>query len=100
VSSGISAVVFGDPSGRRHAGVALSGAVALSAPYAHRGLVGDSTPAGWLPLPTGGAVLSGVAESLPKERRRAAGALRVAAVLVVGSLLVVASAPGVVRVTR
>jgi peptidoglycan/LPS O-acetylase OafA/YrhL len=99
--SRISEAVFGEPSGRRHALVMFAGAAAFAAMYAYYGVVDDSASAGWLLFMTGGSALSGIAESLPTERRRAAGALRVAAVLLLACLLVlVAVAPEVVVGTR
>jgi hypothetical protein len=99
--SRISEVVFGEPSGRRHAAVMFSGALVLSGLYAYAGLVGESSSARWLLVMVGSSVLSGIAESLPAERRRAAGAFRIAAILLPACLLVaIALAPGVVVGTR
>ncbi|WP_049984991.1 hypothetical protein [Halobellus rufus] len=85
--------LFSEPSGRRAAAVMFAGSLAFAALYAYNWVVGRSAFVGGLALMLGSA-LSGVAESLPPDRRRAAGALRIAAVLVLLSLLVaIAVAP-------
>lgn len=84
--SGVSDVLFSEPSGRRHALVMFSGALALLILYVYYGVLSDSASTSTLFLMVG-AALSGLAESLPKDRRRAAGTLRVAAILVLVCLL-------------
>jgi hypothetical protein len=94
--STVSDVLFSEPSGRRHAVVMFAGALVLLGLHAYYWLSGDpASPAGLLLI--GSCVLSGVAESLPTERRRTAGVLRVAAILLSACLLVaVAFAPELV----
>lgn len=86
MSSRIRAVAFSEPSGRRQAFVMFAGALVFAGLYAYSGLAGDASSS-WLLVMALGNALSGVAESLPKRRRRAAGALRVTAVLVLAGLL-------------
>jgi hypothetical protein len=87
MSSVVSDLLFSEPSGRRHALVAFSGALAFLSLYVHYGLLGEADSVGVLFL-LFGCVLSGIAESLPTDRRRLAGVFRVAAVLVLVCLLV------------
>jgi hypothetical protein len=94
--SRVSDVVFSEPSGRRHAFVMFAGALVLAGLYVYYGVLGESTSIGGLFLLVG-CVLSGIAESLPTDRRRTAGVLRVTAILVLGGLLAtVAFAPELV----
>jgi hypothetical protein len=86
--SRISDVIFSEPSGRRHAVVMFSGAFLLSSLYVYNGLSAGSFSLSWLFFMIGGSILSGIAESLPADRRRAAGILRITAVLVLLCLLV------------
>jgi len=91
--STISDAIFREPSGRRHATVMFAGALAFALLYAYSTLVGESASVAVLFL-LAGAVLSGVAELLPTDRRLAAGVLRVTAILVLVCLLaLVAVAP-------
>lgn len=91
--SRVSDVLFSEPAGRRHALVMFSGALALLVIYVYYGVLGESTSTSTLFLMVG-AALSGVAESLPKDRRRTAGMLRATAILVLVCLLAaVAFAP-------
>ncbi|WP_380680532.1 hypothetical protein [Salinigranum sp. GCM10025319] len=88
--SRVSDVVFSEPSGCRHAIVMFAGALAFAGLYVYYGIIGEF----FLLV---GCVLSGIAESLPTERRRTAGVLRVTAILVlVGLLATVAVAPELV----
>lgn len=84
--STVSDVLFSEPSGRRHALVMFAGALLFLGLYAYYGLFGEAASAGGLFLMLG-CVLSGIAESLPTDRRRTAGLCRVAAILVLLSLL-------------
>jgi|AntRauMinimDraft_4_1070384.scaffolds.fasta_scaffold00101_6 hypothetical protein len=86
--SRIAAVLFSDPSGRRHAAVMFAGTLAFVSLYAYGGLVAGSSGGKWLLFLAVGTALSGVAESLPDDRRVGAGILRVTAILVLASLLV------------
>lgn len=74
----------------------FSGSVVFSALYVYFGVLGDSISTSSVFLAIGFA-LSGIAESLPKDRRRMAGVFRVTAVLVLVSLIaLVTLAPGLV----
>jgi len=86
--STLEAIAFREPSGRRHALVMFASALAFVGLYVYAGRVGDASSSSWLLVVAAGNALSAVAESLPKRRRRAAGALRVTAILVLAGLLV------------
>jgi hypothetical protein len=73
----LSDTLFSEPSGRGHSIVMFASALVFLGLY---GYVHADTSAAWLLVMAGGNVLSGVAESLPADRRRAAGAFRIAAV--------------------
>lgn len=90
--SRVGEAVLGEPSGRRHAGAVFAGALVPASPYAYSETVGGPSSNGWLLSMVVGSALSGVAESLPAERRRAAGALRATATPVLAGPL----APSVV----
>jgi hypothetical protein len=94
--STISDVVFSEPSGRPITVVMFSGALAMASIYGYYGLVRDGASISPL-LMAAGFALSGVAESLPAERRRMAGGLRVTAIfLLVGLLGLSIFAPDIV----
>jgi len=84
--SKIETVAFSEPSGPHHAFVMFAGALAFAGLYVYSGLAGDAS-ASWLLVMALGNALAGVAEALPKRRRRAAGAFRVTAILVLAGLL-------------
>ena len=87
--------LFSDPSGRLFGLVYLSGALLLSGSYGYYVAVTDFTPNRFALVMSVGMALSGIAESLPKDRRREAGFLRLASIAVLMSLLVViTTAPG------
>ena len=90
----ISDVLFSDPSGRRHAVVMFSGALLFSSLYVYNGLAAGSFSVSWLVFMIAGSILSGIAESFPKYRRRAAGIFRLTAILVVLYLLALLVLPG------
>ncbi|KPN29876.1 hypothetical protein SY89_00596 [Halolamina pelagica] len=73
----IDEIAFSEPSGRGHSIVMFASALVFLGLY---GYVHADTSAEWLLVMAGGNVLSGVAESLPADRRRAAGAFRIAVV--------------------
>ncbi|WP_336024693.1 hypothetical protein [Halobellus salinisoli] len=81
-------VLFSEPSGRRTAAVMFAGSLAFVALYAYNWIVGESVFVGGLFLLVGSGV-SGIAESLPKDRRRAAGVFRIVAILVLLSLIAI-----------
>ena len=84
----IDETVFGDPS-RGLAVVYLCGALLLAGQQGYYVIVEGATPfyAGLFLI--AGMALSGIAESLPKPRRRAAGVLRLTALVVLVSMLVI-----------
>lgn len=85
--------LFREPAGRPQTVVMFSGAVVLSSLAGYGYVVGGTRLIGSLAMAVGFA-LSGVAEALPAGRRRAAGGLRIAAiVLMLGLIGVVAFAP-------
>ncbi|EMA08202.1 hypothetical protein [Haloferax denitrificans] len=79
--------VFSEPSGGLFPAVQLCGALVMSGLFWQYAVVEQSMSGGWLLFMIAGTALSGIAESLPKDRRRAAGVLRLAAVLVLTCLL-------------
>jgi len=86
--SRISDTVFSEPSGRGHAAVMFAGAAVFLGLY---GYAGADSSARWLLVMAGGNALSGIAESLPAARRRAAGAFRLAAISLLLCLLAAAT---------
>ncbi|KDS92140.1 hypothetical protein FK85_04940 [Halorubrum saccharovorum] len=95
--SRLAAGLFSEPSGRRHATVMFVAALAFACLYLYAVRHAGSTGAEWLLFMIAGTALSGLAESLPGDRRVAAGVLRVLAILVLTCLLVVLSvAPGLI----
>ncbi|OYR57462.1 hypothetical protein [Halorubrum halodurans] len=93
----LSDLVFDEPSGRPDALVQFAGAIAFLGLYGYSRIVGDIDSSDWLLVMALGATLAGVAESLPHDRRLAAGTLRLAAVSVLSCLIVaIVLDPGVV----
>ena len=84
--SSINDAVFGEPSGRQHAFVMFAGSLVMVGIYSYYDLIRDGAAISSLLMACGFA-LSGVAESLPTERRQLAGGLRIAAVLLFVGLL-------------
>jgi len=84
----IDETVFGEPS-RELALVFLCGALLLAGQQAYYIIVEGTTPFYASLFLIAGMALSGIAESLPKPRRRAAGVLRLTAIAVLVSLLVI-----------
>ncbi|QCS41790.1 hypothetical protein [Natrinema versiforme] len=82
----INEIVFSEPSGRFFGVVQLCGAFVLFSAYGYYAVVANSLPGSGALFIGVGAALSGVAESLPNNRRRAAGVLRLTAFVVLGSL--------------
>lgn len=88
IPSNIRTVLFSEPSGRRHAAVMFAGALAFVGLYLTAWLIDESVPRFALFLLVGSA-LSGIAEALPKNRRRTAGVFRVLAIPVLVCLLAI-----------
>jgi hypothetical protein len=84
--SKIEDVLFSEPSGRWSATVMFAGSLLFLSSYVYFGVLGDSSTVHELFFAVGLA-LSGIAESLPAERRRTAGGFRIAAMLVFVTLL-------------
>lgn len=85
----IDETVFSEPSGRPLALVFLCGALVLSGQHGYYVVVEDATPLSAVLFLISGMALSGIAESLPGSRRRAAGVLRLTALSVLVSMLVI-----------
>lgn len=87
--SRIGELVFSEPSGRLDALVMFSGSLVFLGLYVYSGILGGSSSIYEVFLSVGFAV-SGIAESLPKDRRRTAGIFRVTAILVLTSQVIAA----------
>lgn len=85
----IDETVFSEPSGRPLALVFLCGALVLSGQQGYYVVVEDATPLSAVLFLIAGMALSGIAESLPESRRQAAGVLRLTALSVLVSMLVI-----------
>ncbi|WP_372479349.1 hypothetical protein ACAH01_12095 [Halomicrobium sp. HM KBTZ05] len=85
--SKIEAVVLNEPAGSPKTLVMFFGAVLFVGVYAYGALRGSSNT--FLLVMAAGFVLSGIAESLPTDRRRTAGVLRVTAILILLALVAV-----------
>ena len=83
----VSDVVFSEPSGRLNAGVMFSGALAFAGLYVYTRITGTGSVFSWHLIMLVGFTLSGIAESLPYDRRQAAGILRLTAILLLFGLL-------------
>jgi len=81
MSSKIKAFLLSEPSGWPNAVIMFSGALIFVGIYIYFGVLGDSSTIHELFL-AGAFALSGIAESLPKEKRRMAGFLRTTAILI------------------
>jgi len=100
VPSKIKDVVFSEPSGRLHAFVMFAGSLVMVSIYLYYGILRDGSSLSSLIMAVGFA-LSGLAESLPTDRRRIAGGLRVTAILLLLGLLgLTIFAPDVLLGTR
>ena len=98
--SKISAVVFSEPSGRLNAFVMFGGSFVMLSIYLYYDILLDGSSLSSLIMAVGFA-LSGLAESLPTDRRRIAGGLRVTAILwLLGLLGLTIFAPEVLLGTR
>ncbi|GCF13130.1 hypothetical protein Harman_10650 [Haloarcula mannanilytica] len=83
----VSEVVFSEPSGRPQTLVQFSSALFFLGLYAYAWSVGNATSSLWLLGMVVGTALSGTAEALPKQHRWVAGVLRLAAILVIVTVL-------------
>ncbi|KAA9396495.1 hypothetical protein Har1130_17680 [Haloarcula sp. CBA1130] len=86
--------VFKEPTGGILALIYLAGALLFIGQYGYYAIIANSAPGNFALFLGAGFGLSGIAESLPKHQRRAAGVLRLAAVIVLtGLLAAIAFAP-------
>jgi hypothetical protein len=83
----IDETVFSEPSGRGFAALQFCGALFFSGLYLYVVAVENSPVGNWPLFVAAGSGLSGIAESLPKSRRQAAGLLRLTAIFVLCCLL-------------
>jgi hypothetical protein len=83
-------VLFNEPQGRPNSLIQLGASFSFSCVFAYAWSVGEpGAVVPWVVFFIVGTALSGIAESLPKPRRRAAGLLRLTAVIVLGCFLAV-----------
>jgi uncharacterized membrane protein len=85
----IDQTLFSEPSGRPLGLVFLCGALLLAGQQGYYVILEGATPFYSTLFMSVGMALSGIAESLPKSRRREAGVLRLTAITVLMSLLVI-----------
>ena len=78
----IRGVLFNEPRGRPLALIQFGGSLVLFCMFVYFWSVGDAGESQWLLFFVVGNALSGIAESLPENRRQAAGVLRLIAILV------------------
>ena len=84
----IDETVFSEPSGQPVGAIQLCAALMFLGAYGYAMFVENSTLGSWLLFMTAGSALSGIAESLPNTRRKAAGVLRLTGLFVLLCLLV------------
>ena len=85
----INEVVFSEPSGRPSSTVQFTGAVIFLGLYSYTWIEGNGNPSNWLLFMIIGSFLSGIAESLPKNRKFTAGIVRLTAITVLMCLLAI-----------
>ena len=85
--SRIAGFLLREPAGRLAAAIQFAGALVFTATYVYFGVLGETRSTSAVVFATGFA-LAGVAESLPKDRRRTAAVFRVAAIAVLMGLIV------------
>lgn len=83
----ISRVVFSEPAGRPNSLIQFTAALVFLGIYVYAWSSGNADSSGWILVMMLGSILSAIAESLPKNQRRAAGLLRATAVTVLVCLL-------------
>ena len=86
----ISEVLFNEPQGRRIALFQFGMSLIFVCIFVYAWSVGNAGETRWLLFLVVGTALSGIAESLPENRRQAAGVFRLAGILV---LLILVTAP-------
>jgi UDP-N-acetylmuramyl pentapeptide phosphotransferase/UDP-N-acetylglucosamine-1-phosphate transferase len=85
----ISDVLFNEPQGRPGSLVQFGASLSFLSIFVYAWSVGDAGEVPWVLFFIVGTALSGIAESLPKTRRRAAGLLRLTAILVMVCFLAI-----------
>ena len=85
----VSDVLFNEPQGRPSSLVQFGASFSFLCIFVYAWSVGDAGEVPWVLFFVVGTALSGIAESLPKTRRRAAGLLRLTAILVLVCLLAI-----------
>jgi peptidoglycan/LPS O-acetylase OafA/YrhL len=86
----ISDVLFNEPQGRPNSLVQFGASLSFLCLFVYAWSVGEpGAVVPWVLFFIVGTALAGIAESLPKNRRRAAGLLRLTAILVLVCLLVI-----------
>lgn len=83
----ISDVLFNEPQGRPTSLVQFGATLIYSCVFVYAWSVGDAGDVSWVLFLVVGTALSGIAESLPENRRLVAGVLRFAGILVLLLLL-------------
>jgi len=86
----INEVLFNEPQGRPFALVQFGVSIIFLCIFVYTWSVGDAGEFVWILFLIVGTALSGIAESLPENRRQAAGVLRLVGILV---LLILVTAP-------
>ena len=89
MTSYVSDVLFNEPQGRPNSLVQFGASLVFLCIFLYGWSVGEAGGVPWVLFFVVGTALSGIAESLPKTRRRAAGLLRLTAILVLVCLLVI-----------
>jgi hypothetical protein len=85
----ISDVLFNEPQGRPNSLVQFGASLSFFCIFVYFSSVGSAEEFLWILFLIVGAALSGIAESLPKAQRRAAGLLRLTAILVLVCVLAI-----------
>ena len=85
----ISDTLFNEPQGRPNSLIQFGASLAFLCIFVYGWSVGEAGGVPWMLFFIVGTALSGIAESLPKTRRRAAGLLRLTAIVVFVCLLAI-----------
>ncbi|MBB6647465.1 hypothetical protein [Halobellus ruber] len=85
----ISDVLFNEPRGRPNSLIQFGASLSFLCIFVYVWSVGEAGEVPWVLFLIVGTALSGIAESLPKPRRWAAGLLRLTAILVLVCLLAI-----------
>jgi len=85
----ISDVLFNEPQGRPNSLIQFGASLSFLCIFVYGWIVNEAGGVPWVLFLIVGTALSGIAESLPKTRRWAAGLLRLTAILVLVCLLAI-----------